>query len=114
MREVLWVDNEARRAGRQYAARGVRRRFKRDRTATQAAGPRAASDRDDLDLIVHAAHAVDRTNRLLRHLLMEVGAKHAGEDDLVLAQFDTDLTTRKIRIAGKRVVGLGVKMDADV
>jgi len=75
---------------------------------------RSASGRNDFDLIVHAAHAVDRTNRFLRHLLVKIRAEHSGEDDLVFAQFDMDLTARKIRITGKRVVNFGVKMDANV
>jgi hypothetical protein len=78
-------------------------------------GRQAVSDGDDFDLIVHAVHAVDdRTNRLLRHLLVEIRAEHAGEHDLIFAQLDTNLTSGKIGIAGKRAVNFGVKMDANV
>jgi hypothetical protein len=91
------------------------RMSERNENTVRRFGPQAASDRDDFDLIVHAVDAVDdRTNRLLRHLLMKIRAEHAGEHDLIFAQLDTNLTSRKIGIAGKRVVNFGVKMDANV
>lgn len=69
---------------------------------------------DDFDLVMHAVDAVDRKDRFLGHLLMEVRPEHARQNDLVLAQLDADLATREIRVAGQRVVDFGVKLQANV
>ena len=57
---------------------------------------------------------MDRKDRFLSHLLVEVGSEHTGEDDLVLTQLDADLATREIRVAGQRIVNFGVQLPADV
>ena len=101
----------------QAAGVRIQRPLKRDSLQANEATPtgwRPVSGRDDFDLIVDAVHAVDRAHRLLRHLLVKIRAEHAGENDLIFAQLDTQLTTGKIGIAGKRVVNFRVQMETNV